>query len=101
MLAEAFTVEVLLIASVPVAVPLAVGLKVTLIDAVWPGCNVAGKELPVIANSAPVSVAEFTVTALVPADVNVTVCVADESTSTVPKAMLVASMLSSAAAALS
>lgn len=47
----------------------------------------------------PVNVAELTVTAAVPVDVRVTVCVAAVFTSTLPKATLVALMLSVGAAA--
>ncbi len=81
---------VLVIVSVPVDVPVASGLKVTSMVAVCPGFSVAGKELPDSVKPTPVRDAAVTVTALVPAEVSVTVCVADEFTSTFPNAIFVA-----------
>jgi len=69
--------EVLVIASDPVEAPTAVGVYVTFTVAVCPGLRVAGNELPEMAKLAPVSATEFTVTALVPAEVSVNVCVED------------------------
>lgn len=50
--------------------------------------RVSGKVAPEIENPAPVRVAELIVTAAAPAEVNVTVCVAEEFTGTFPKVTL-------------
>jgi hypothetical protein len=65
----------------------------------WPGFNVTGIVPLVIEKPVPETVAALTVTAAVPVDVRVTVCVVAELTTTLPKAMLVALILSVGTAA--
>ena len=67
----------------------------------WPGLNVTGIVPLVIEKPVPETVAALTVTAAVPLDVRVTVCVVAEFTITLPNAMLVALMLSVGTAAFS
>lgn len=93
--------DVLVTVIVPAAAPVAIGLNTTSTVAVWPGLNVAGKELPESEYPVPLSTAELTVTELLPAEVSVTVCVADEFTITLPKATLVAFVVSNAPIAFS
>jgi len=85
--------EVLTTVSVPVAAPATEGSNCTLIVTVWFGFKVIGKAPPEIVNPLPLTVAELTVTAAVPVEDRVTVCVAAEFRLTSPKAMLVALML--------
>jgi hypothetical protein len=72
------------------------GLNCTLRDTDWPGLSVTGNAEPETVNPDPVIAAEFTVTADVPVDFKVTDWVADEFKATLPKATLVALMLSAA-----
>ncbi len=76
----------LLIVMDPLAAPVLVGAKCTVSVAVCPGFSVAGKLAPVIVNPVPASVAEFSVSAAVPDEVSVTVCVPDVFTVTSPNA---------------
>ena len=66
-----------------------------------PGFNVTGSEAPVTENPVPLTLAEFTVTAAVPLDVRVTVCVVALFTTTLPNEMLVAFRASDPVAAFS
>jgi hypothetical protein len=68
--------ELLAIVTWPVTEPALIGSNCTVNDAVWPGFSVAGKLAPRIENPAPLSVTELTVSAAVPVDLSVTVCVA-------------------------
>ena len=63
--------ELLLIVTCPVAAPVTVGRNCTCNVTVWWGFNVAGRLPPIIVKPAPVMAAEFTVTAAVPVEVNV------------------------------
>jgi len=65
----------------------------------WPGFKVTGVVPPVMEKPVPETVAVLTVTAAVPLDVRVTVCVVAELMTTLPNAMLVALMLSVGTAA--
>jgi hypothetical protein len=86
--------ELFVIVSWPVAAPLEVGSNCTLRVAGVPGFTVMGNVAPVSENPVPVTVAAVTVTALLPLAVSVTDCVEGLFTTTFPKAMLVALMLS-------
>jgi hypothetical protein len=76
------------IAIEPLADPATVGVKLTCRLSDWPGLRVVGKPAPDILNPAPEIVAEFTVIALVPEEVNVNVCDDVEFTTTLPNATL-------------
>jgi hypothetical protein len=89
-----FVDELLLIVSCPVAVPTADGLNVSVRVIVWPGFNVAGRLGEEAEKPLPVAVTEFTVTAAVPLEVSITVCVVGVFTPTPPNEMLVAFKLS-------
>jgi hypothetical protein len=89
-LAVGFVDELLVIANWPVNEPELVGANWTLRFSVWPGFRVTGKLDPETEKPVPDTAAEFTVTAVVPLEVNVTVCVACEPTTTLPNEMLVA-----------
>jgi hypothetical protein len=65
--------EVLLMVSCPVAAPAVVGANCTWTVTVWVGFSVAGSVPPTMVKPVPLIVAEFTVTAPVPLDVNVNV----------------------------
>lgn len=82
-------VELLLTVSFPLAAPLAVGLNCTVIVAVADGFSVIGKLPPTVVNPGPLMVAEFTVTAVVPVDFNVTDRVDAVLTARLPKLRLV------------
>jgi hypothetical protein len=71
----------------PVAAPLAVGLNCACNVALWPGCSVTGRP-PITLNPAPETVAELTVSAEVPIEVNVKGIVFAVFTVTLPKARL-------------
>jgi hypothetical protein len=79
---------VLVNVNVPDAAPATVGMNCTFKLAVLPAFNVRGKVAPDTTKPAPVSVAAFTVTDDTPVDDRVSVCVADELTSTLPKLTL-------------
>lgn len=85
-----FVVELLLTANCPVAAPTADGSNVSVNVSDCPGFSVAGRLAGDIEKPLPVAVAEFTVTAAVPLEVSVTVCVVELFTTTAPNEMLVA-----------
>ena len=72
-----FVDEVLEITSWPDALPTAVGSKVSVRVSDWPGLSFAGRLTAEAVNPAPVTEMELTVTAAVPLDVRVTVCVVE------------------------
>ena len=74
----------------PLAAPAVVGSNFTVSVTVCPGFSVAGKVPPVTVKPVPESVAELIVSADVPDDVSVTVCVVDVFTVTSPNDRLVA-----------
>ena len=80
--------ELLLIVSVPVAEPAAVGANFTVSVSVCLGLSVTGNVAPDTVNPVPLTAAEFTVTAPVPVEVSVTDCVALDPTVTLPKLRL-------------
>jgi hypothetical protein len=82
-------VELLLMVSFPVAVPVAVGANLTVRIAVDPGFNEIGKLPPTMEKPVPVIESDETVTADVPVDETVTDPVADDPTVTVPRLKLV------------
>ena len=81
-------VELLLMVNWSVSDPAVVGLNCTVTVTVWPGFRVAGRLPDATLNSAPAIEAEFTVTAVVPDDVSVTVLVVVEPTARLPKLRL-------------
>ena len=83
------------------AVPAADGSNISEMFIVWPGVSVAGRLTGESEKPAPVTFAEFTVTAYVPVDVKVTVCVAALLTRTAPNEMLLALRLRIGTAAFS
>jgi hypothetical protein len=87
--------ELLLIESCPVAAPVAAGPNCTcsVIDCV--GFRVTGKLPPTMVKPAPEIAAEFTVTGDVPVDVNVSDCVVEVFTVTLPKLKLAALIVNS------
>jgi hypothetical protein len=93
--------EVLLIVSCPVAAPAADGLNVSVNVIACPGFKVAGRVGKETEKPVPVAVIDFTVTAAVPLEVRVTVCVVGVFTATPPKEMLVALRVRADAAAFS
>ena len=80
--------ELLEMVMVPLADPAVVGLNVTWSVKVWPGFSVAGKVAPEIAKAAPVTVTEFTVTAVFPDAVMPSVLVEVAFKLTFPKSRL-------------
>jgi hypothetical protein len=96
-----FVDELLLIVSCPVAAPTADGLNVSVTVIAWPGFNVAGRLGEEAEKPLPVAVTEFTVTAALPLEVSVTVCVVGVFTATLPNEMLVAFRVRAGAAAFS
>nr|WP_239461261.1 hypothetical protein [Occallatibacter savannae] len=99
MLTVPFVADVLEIASWPEAVPTVVGLKVRVTFSDWPGLRVAGKLTDEAEKPDPVTETEFTVTAAVPVELRVTVCVVEWPTTIAPKAMLLAFTVSAPEAA--
>ena len=81
-------VELLLIVSCPVSAPVVVGSNCSFSVAVWLGFSVAGKLPPMMVKPAPVIVAEFAVTGVVPVEVRVKDCVVAVFTVTLPKLKL-------------
>jgi hypothetical protein len=81
-------VELLLIVSCPVRAPAVVGSNCSFSVRVWLGFSVAGKLPPMMVKPAPVIVAEFTVTGVVPVEVSVIDCVVAVLTATLPKLRL-------------
>ena len=82
--------ELLEIAVEPLAEPATVGLKLTWRLSDCPGLRVVGKLAPDKLKPAPEILAEFTVTALVPEEVNFNVFDNVEFTTTLPNATLLA-----------
>ena len=87
--------------SCPVADPVAVGLKVRVTFRVWPGFRVAGRLTAGAEKPVPVTEIAFTVTAAVPLEVRVRVCVVELFTTTAPNETLVALMVKAGVAAFS
>jgi hypothetical protein len=91
--------ELLETTSWPVAEPAEVGSNCSVRLVVWPGLSVTGSVDAEIKKPAPVTVAELTVTAAVPVDDKIKVCVVGVLTETLPNGTLVALMLSVGTAA--
>jgi hypothetical protein len=72
-------------AMLPFTVPAVVGANCAVKVALWPAAIVAGSEMPVTLNAAPVAVTEFTVKLALPVFCRVTVCVPLLDTVTLPK----------------
>jgi hypothetical protein len=83
---------------VPLAVPVAVGLKVTVNGTLWPAAIVAGRDNPLMVNTALFEVAAVTVT-LAPLAVRVPDAVPLVPTTTSPRASVVGETLSCPVAA--
>ena len=83
-------VELLLIVTWPLAVPVVVGSNCTCNVTDCVGFNVTGRLPPTIAKPVPVIAAELTITGDVPVDIKVNDCVVAVFTVTVPKLRLVA-----------
>lgn len=81
-------VSLLVIAKLPVALPVAVGAKVTAIVAVCPAEIVFGVVTPLIVKSAPVSVSNEIVRSVVPALLSTRLWLPLEPTDTLPKLRL-------------
>lgn len=94
-----FVDELLVMLNCPVAAPVTVGLNTRVMLRVWPGFSVAGSVTADDEKPLPLTATEFTVTAAVPLEVSVTVCVVELFTTTPPNEMLVALMLSAGVAA--
>ena len=90
-------VELLLMLSCPVTAPVAVGANWTCSARVWFGFSVAGKVPPTIVKPTPVIASELTVTADVPVEVSVNVCVLAVFTVSLPKLRLEALIVNSGA----
>ena len=82
--------ESLSMVSWPLADPVVVGLNCTWRVNDWVGFRVTGRFPPTSEKPVPVMAAEFIVTGAVPVDVNVTDCVTDVFTVTLPKLRLAA-----------
>jgi hypothetical protein len=80
--------ELLLIVNFPLAAPVAVGLNCTCSVSDCVGASLTGVVLPNRVKPAPAITAEFTITGAVPVDVNVSDCVVDVFTVTLPKLRL-------------
>ncbi len=87
------------IVSWPDAVPTVVGSKVRVTLSDCPGLSFAGSATAEAEKPDPATEIEFTVTAAVPLEVSVTVCVVEWFSTIAPKAMFVALALSAAVAA--
>jgi hypothetical protein len=96
-----FADDVLLMVTCPVTAPTAFGSNVRVTVIVCPGLSVAGRLTGEAEKPVPATAREFTVTAAVPLDVSVTVCVVALFTTTPPNAMLVAFSASAGVPALS
>lgn len=94
-----FDEELLLMVNWPVVEPTTDGSNVSVTDIVCPGFSLAGRLTGETAKPLPDTATEFTVTAAVPLEVNVSVCVVVEFTITLPKETLVAFRLSAGAPA--
>ena len=97
----AFVDELLVTVNCPVAEPVVVGSNVNETLNVCPGFRVVGKLIAGVEKPLPVTEIEFTVTADVPLDVSVTVCVVELFTTTLPNETLLVFTLSADVAALS
>jgi hypothetical protein len=87
-IAVGFVEDVLLIVSAPVAAPAVAGANSTVSVSVDCGFSVTGNVAPDTVKPAPLMLAEFTVTALVPLEVSVTGKVDVDPTATLPKLRL-------------
>ncbi len=96
-----FVDELLLIVNCPVAAPTAEGSNVSVTVIVWPGFKVSGRLGEEAEKPLPVAVMDVTVTAAVPLEVSVTVCVVGVFTAAPPNEILVAFRVSPDAAAFS
>jgi hypothetical protein len=94
-----FVDALLVTESWPAADPVAVGLKVNVTLRVWPGFKVAGRLTADDEKPVPLTEIPLTVTAAVPLEVSVNVCVVEPLTTTAPNATLLALMLSPGVAA--
>jgi hypothetical protein len=94
-------VALLPIVTVPLAAPATVGSNPTVSVAVCPGFNVNGVPIPVAENPAPATETPLIVSAVVPDDVTVTVCVMAMFSPCVPNATFVELRLSPGTAAFS
>jgi hypothetical protein len=99
--AVALVDELLVTVSCPVTDPVTVGSNCRLSVTDWPGFNVTGKLDPDTEKLVPAIVAELTVTAADPVELNVTDCVVGVLITTLPNDTLVALMLNVGVAALS
>ncbi len=79
--------ELLVMLIVPVADPVAVGLKATCRVTAWPGFKVVGKVAPDMAKAPPETLTELMVSAAVPDEVTVSVLLDVVFTVTLPKLM--------------
>ena len=70
-----FVDELLTMVNWPFCEPVVVGLYMSVSSRVWPGLRVAGKVTGEREKPAPVTEADFTVTAAFPVEVRVTICV--------------------------
>jgi hypothetical protein len=91
-------VELLRIVKTPVTAPAAVGANFTVSFTAVDGFRVSGSDAPVMVKPAPDIDAAVIVTALVPVELKIKVCVAEEPTATLPKFRLVALNVSTAVA---
>jgi hypothetical protein len=89
-----FADELLPMLNCPVTAPAADGLNVSVTVTVCPGLRVAGRLMGDAEKPLPVTVKDVTVTAAVPVEVRVTVCVVGLLTTTLPNEILVAFRLS-------
>lgn len=96
-----FDDELLVMVNCPDAEPVAVGLNTRVMFRLWPGFSVAGRLTAEDEKPLPVTETALTMTAAVPLDVSVTVCVVELFTTTPPNEMLVALMLRAGVAAFS
>jgi hypothetical protein len=96
-----FVEDVLLTVNCPVSEPDVVGSNVSVTETACPGLSVAGRLIGETEKPVPVTARELTVTAAVPLDVRVTVCVVGVFNATAPNAMLVAFNVSVGAPAMS
>jgi hypothetical protein len=88
--AVGFVEELLPMLSCPVTEPAVDGLNVSVSVTACPGLSVAGRLMADAEKPLPVTVIDFTVTAEVPVEVKVTVCVVELFTTTPPNEIVVA-----------
>ena len=89
-MAVGFVEELLPMLSCPVTEPAVDGLNVSVSVTACPGLSVAGRLMADAEKPLPVTVIDFTVTAEVPVEVKVTVCVVELFTTTPPNEIVVA-----------